>query len=80
MLRTLIKKEFLNHLLSFRFQVSALICLLLMILSVVVLRGEFIDRAKTYGDRSRALLGTVCIDRCAGKLEIILKFVPVPAS
>lgn len=41
--------------------------------------GHASDRAKTYGDRSRAQHGTVRIDRCAGKLETILKVIPVHA-
>ncbi|MFC1736994.1 ABC transporter permease subunit [Candidatus Hydrogenedentota bacterium] len=50
MFTTLLTKEFLNNLLSFRFQVSLVICLLLTLLSVVVLRGEYMTRASTHAE------------------------------
>jgi ABC-type transport system involved in multi-copper enzyme maturation permease subunit len=42
------KKEFLNHLLGFRFVISAALCLLLMVMSVIVLTGDYIARRDDY--------------------------------
>ena len=44
MFMTIFKKEFLNHLLGFRFVISAALCLLLMIMSVIVLTGDYLAR------------------------------------
>ena len=48
MFMTMFKKEFLNHLLGFRFAISAALCLLLMVMSVIVLTGDYIARRGDY--------------------------------
>ena len=48
MFMTMFKKEFLDHLLGFRFAISAALCLLLMIMSVIVLTGDYIARRDEY--------------------------------
>jgi ABC-type transport system involved in multi-copper enzyme maturation permease subunit len=48
MFKTLFKKELLDHLLGFRFAVSAVLCLLLMIISVVILVGDYSARRNDF--------------------------------
>ena len=48
MFRTIFKKEFLDHMLGFRFAVSALLCLLLVTISVIVLVGDYSVRRDDY--------------------------------
>ncbi len=45
---TLLKKELLDHLLSFRFAVGSIICLVLMIVSLLVLKGDFLLARESY--------------------------------
>ena len=48
MFRTIFKKEFLDHMLGFRFAVSAVLCLLLVTISVLVLVGDYAARRDDY--------------------------------
>ncbi|MFC1735724.1 ABC transporter permease [Candidatus Hydrogenedentota bacterium] len=48
MLYNLIKKEFLEHVLGFRFLVSCILCLGMVTTSVFILRGDYINRLRMY--------------------------------
>ena len=48
MFLTIFKKEFLDHMLGFRFAVSAVLCLLLVTISVIVLVGDYAARRDDY--------------------------------
>ena len=48
MLWTLIRKEFTSHVLGFRFITSAVLCLILVLVSVIVLEGDYFQRKRDF--------------------------------
>lgn len=59
MLGILVKRELLDHLYSFRFHISSIIVVLLMLISVLVLKQDYEARMATYMENRRAYLEEV---------------------
>jgi len=78
------KKEFLDHMLGFRFAIAAALCLILMITSIVVLAGDYVARRddfqrnmtayKTEAEQERSYMNLarhgIKVDRPPAKLQI----------
>ncbi len=84
MLVTLLKKEFLEHVLSLRFIVASVLSLVLVTLSLIVLRADYVQKKEAYdlnresyrkeaerlGDYTQLQMQGIHVDRPPAKLQV----------